>query len=126
MLAGPSTVLWGLWHFLQGLFISGTYAGELSLPLFVSMNFFGAVVQLTAYRVLLVWIYDRTGSLLLVTFMHASLTTSTIFIFTPLATGASFLIYVWTLAAAFWVVVAALALAYGGHFSGRSLRTRTA
>jgi membrane protease YdiL (CAAX protease family) len=119
-------VLWGAWHFLQGLFISGTYAGELALPLFLFMNFFAAVAQLTAYRVLLVWLYDRTGSLLVVTLMHASLTTSTIFVFRPLATGASFLTYVWVLAAAFWVVVAALTLAYGGHLSRRSLRPRTA
>lgn len=119
-------VLWGAWHFLQGLFISGTYAGELSLPLFLSMNSFAAVAQLTAYRVLLVWLYDRTSSLLLVTLMHASLTTSTIFIFTPLATGAAFLTYVWVLAAAFWVVVAALVLAYGRHLSRRPLRMRTA
>jgi membrane protease YdiL (CAAX protease family) len=119
-------VLWGAWHFLQGLFISGTYAGELSLAFFLSMNFFAAVAQLTAYRVLLVWLYDRTGSLLLVTLMHASLTASTIFIFRPLATGASFLTYVWVLAAAFWVVVAALVMAYGGHLSRRPLQTRTA
>jgi len=119
-------VLWAAWHFLQGLFISGTYAGNLSLPFFLSMNFFAAVAQLTAYRVLLVWLYDRTDSLLLVTLMHASLTASTIFIFTPLAAGTSFLTYVWVLAAAFWIVVAALVLAYGGNLSGRTLRMRTA
>jgi membrane protease YdiL (CAAX protease family) len=119
-------VLWGAWHFLQGLFISGTYAGELSLAFFLSMNFFAAVAQLTAYRVLLVWLYDRTGSLLLVTLMHASLTASTIFIFTPLATGMSFLTYVWVLAAALWVVVAAVVAAYGGQLSRQPLRSRAA
>jgi hypothetical protein len=67
--------------------------------------------------VLLVWLYDRTGSLLLVTLMHASLTASTIFIFTPLATGVPFLTYVWGLAAALWVVVAAVALANGGQLA---------
>ena len=87
-------VLWGAWHFLQGLFMSGTYSGALPLALFVPMNFFAAVAQLTAYRVLMVWVYDRTGSLLVVMLMHASLTASTIFIFTPLATGVSFLTYV--------------------------------
>jgi uncharacterized protein len=118
--------LWGAWHFLQGLFISGTYSGSLPLALFVPMNFFAAVAQLTAYRVLLVWIYDRTGSLLVVTLMHASLTASTIFIFTPLATGVSFLTYVWVLAAALWVVVAAVAVANKGHLSRQPLRRRVA
>ena len=119
-------VLWGAWHFLQGLFISGTYSGALPLALFVPMNFFAAVAQLTAYRVLLVWVYDRTGSLLVVTLMHASLTASTIFIFTPLATGITFLTYVWVLAAALWVVVAVVAAAYGGQLSRQPLRSRAA
>jgi len=115
-------VLWAAWHFLQGLFISGTYAGALPVAVFVSMNFFAAVAQLTAYRVLLVWVYDRTGSLLVVTLMHASLTASTIFIFTPLATGVAFLSYVWLLAAALWIVVAAVALGSKGQFSRQALR----
>jgi hypothetical protein len=119
-------VLWGAWHFLQGLFISGTYAGALPLALFVPMNFFAAVAQLTAYRVLLVWVYDRTGSLLVVTLMHASLTASTIFIFTPLATGMSFLTYVWVFAAALWVVVAAVAAVYSGQLSRQPLRRQAA
>jgi membrane protease YdiL (CAAX protease family) len=117
-------LLWGAWHFLQGLFISGTYAGALSLALFLPMNFFAAVAQLTAYRVLLVWVYDRTESLLVVTLMHASLTASTIFVFTPLATGVSFLSYVWVLAAAMWVVV--LVVAYAGQLSRQQLRSRAA
>ena len=45
-----------------------------------------------------------------------------IFIFTPLATGVSFLTYAWALAAALWVVVAAVAVANGGHLSRQSLR----
>jgi membrane protease YdiL (CAAX protease family) len=117
-------VLWGAWHFLQGLFISGTYSGGLPLAVFLPMNFFAAVAQLTAYRVLLVWVYDRTESLLVVTLMHASLTASTIFIFTPLATGVSFLTYVWVLAGALWVIVAAVA--YRGQLSRQPLRTRVA
>jgi membrane protease YdiL (CAAX protease family) len=117
-------VLWGAWHFLQGLFISGTYAGGLPLAVFVPMNFFAAVAQLTAYRVLLVWVYDRTESLLVVSVMHASLTASTIFIFTPLATGVSFLTYVWGLAGALWILVAALAVANRVQLSARPLRHR--
>jgi membrane protease YdiL (CAAX protease family) len=119
-------VLWGAWHFLQGLFISGTYSGALPFALFVPMNFFASVAQLTAYRVLLVRVYDRTGSLLLVTLMHASLTASTIFVFTPLATGVSFLSYVWVLAAAFWVLVAALTVADRVRISRQPLRRRVA
>lgn len=119
-------VLWGAWHFLQGLYISDTYAGTLPPALFLVLNSFGAIAQLTAYRVLLVWLYDRTGSLLLVTLMHASLTASTIFIFRPLVTGASFLMYGWLLAAALWAVVGALAMVNGPRLMKQSLRTRVA
>jgi len=101
-------ILWGAWHFLQGLWISDTYSGGLPLALFLPLSVFSGVAQLTAYRVLLVWVYDRTESLLVVTLMHASLTTTTVFIFRPLATGVSYLTYAWVLAAALWVVVAAL------------------
>lgn len=101
-------ILWGAWHFLQGLWISGTYSGALPLALFLPLSILAGVAQLTAYRVLLVWVYDRTESLLVVTLMHASLTATTVFIFRPLATGVSYLTYAWVLAAALWVVVAAL------------------
>ena len=105
-------LLWGAWHLLQISWVSGTYSAALPLALFF------AVVQLTAYRVLMVWVYDRTnGSLLVATLMHASLTASTVFIFTPVATGVAFLTYILVLAAALWVVVGAVALANGGHLS---------
>jgi membrane protease YdiL (CAAX protease family) len=119
-------VLWGAWHLLQGLWVGGTYSGAIPLVLFLPLNSFGGMVQLTAYRVLLVWVYDRTGSLLVVTLMHASLTASTIFIFRPLATGVSFLACGWLLAFALWVVVAAVAVANGGRLSRQPLRTRAA
>jgi membrane protease YdiL (CAAX protease family) len=115
-------VLWGAWHFLQGLYISDTYAGTLPLALFLTLNSLGAIAQLTAYRVLLVWIYDRSGSLLLVALMHGSLTASTIFLFRPLAAGMSFLMYGWLLTAALWVVVGVVALLDGRHLSRGALR----
>lgn len=114
-------VLWGAWHFLQGLWISGTYSGALPLVLFLPLSILSSIAQLTAYRILLVWVYDRTGSLLVTTLMHAVLTISTVIIFRPLATGASFLANTWVLAAAFWVVVAAVAVANRGQLSRKTL-----
>ena len=117
--------LWGAWHLLQGLWVGGTYAGSLPVAVFVPLSFFAGMAQLTAYRVLMVWVYDRTESLLVAALMHASLTASTIFVFTPAATGASFLIYTWALAGALWIVVAAVVVASGGQLS-RSLLWRRA
>jgi membrane protease YdiL (CAAX protease family) len=102
--------LWGAWHFLQALWTSGTYAGALPLTVFLPLSFLSGVAQLTVYRVLLVWLYDRTGSLLLVTLMHASLTANTVFIFRPVTAGMSYLIYVWVLTAVLSVVAAAMAV----------------
>jgi uncharacterized protein len=110
-------VLWGTWHLLQILWVGGTYSGGLPLVLFLTLYFFSAVAQLTAYRVLMVSVYDRTGSLLVAMLMHTGLIVGTIFIFTPLATGVAFLTYTWVLAAALWVVVGAVAVATHGHLS---------
>jgi membrane protease YdiL (CAAX protease family) len=117
---------WGSWHLLQTLWVAGAYAGGLPLTLFASLYFVAAVVQLTAYRVLMVWVYDRTESLFVATLMHGSLTASTIFLFAPLATGARFLAYMWALAGAMWIVVAAVALTNSGRLSWLPLQRRTA
>ena len=106
-------MLWALWHFLQQVFVSGTYAGGIPLLAFLMLSVFAAVANLTAYRVLMVWVYDRTGSLLVTTLMHGMLTASTIFWFTPLATGALFLANVWLAAAAMWLLVGAVAVVDG-------------
>jgi hypothetical protein len=57
--------------------------------------------------------------------MHASLTASQL-ILSPLATGVALLTYGLILAAALWVVVAAVAVAQGGHLSRVPLRRRVA
>ena len=119
-------VVWGAWHLLQGLWIGGTYAGSLPLALFVPLSFIVGTAQLTAYRVLMVWVHDRTQSLLVATLMHASLTASTVFIFTPEATGVAGLIYSATLAASLWIVVAAVAVAHRGPLTRRPLQRRMA
>jgi hypothetical protein len=64
----------------------------------------------------MVWVYDRTGSLLVAILMHASMLACAI-ICVPAATGIAFLAYVFALAAALWVVVAAVAVANGGKLS---------
>src|SRR5215217_1513745 len=67
-------VLWGAWHLLfNDIWASVATSGELSPPLFAlvwGLTFLAG--QLVAYRVLMVWVYDRTGSLLLAILMHAS------------------------------------------------------
>ena len=114
-------LLWGAWHF--PLFSSGDLSGALPLALFLPVQLFSF---LSAYRVLMVWVYDRTGSLLVAMLMHASLTASTL-ILQPLdVAGMRALTYDLVLAAALWLLIAALAMANGRQLSRPLLRPRVA
>jgi membrane protease YdiL (CAAX protease family) len=116
-------VLWGGWHILSNvIWGSGAYAGSLSPALYITVHgFIFLIGQLPAFRVLLVWVYDRTSSLLVVMLMHAGLTVSTL-ILGPLAiSGVSLLIYDLATAAVMWVVVAAVAVANGWLHSRQPL-----
>jgi membrane protease YdiL (CAAX protease family) len=70
---------WGAWHLLKGLWVSETYAGLIAMAIYVPLNFFSGVAELTAFRILMVWVYDHTQSLLVAVLMHASLIAGTIF-----------------------------------------------
>lgn len=106
---------WGMWHLLQQVYISSTYAEGIPPALYFSVAVLNAVSGLTAYRVLLVWIYDRTQSVLVTTLMHASLTACNIFIFRPEAAGVPFLVFGLVFAAAQWLLVAVVAAASRGR-----------
>jgi len=114
-------LLWGAWHF--PLFSGGDLSGALPLALFLPVQLFSF---LPAYRVLMVWVYDRTGSLLVAMLMHVSLTASTL-ILQPLdVAGMRALTYDLVLAAALWLLIAALAMANGRQLSRQLLRPRVA
>ena len=61
-------LLWGAWHFMGDLTGSRAAYGDLFVPHFLAFW----LVPLTAFRVLIVWVYDHTESLLLTQLMHAS------------------------------------------------------
>ena len=104
-------MLWGAWHILVNLWASGTHSGEVSgvfmLPVLLSSVGLG---MLPVYRVLMVWVYDRTGSLLVGMLMHVSLTASLI-ILRPNVTGMGLVVYELAWAGTLWAVMAAIAIA---------------
>jgi membrane protease YdiL (CAAX protease family) len=114
-------VVWGAWHiFLNVVWVSGVYSGGLPPALFLTARGVGDLVGLLpAFRVLMVWVYDRTGSLLVAMLMHASLTASTMILEPPGIPGVSLLVYDVVSAAAMWIVVAAVVVARRGQFSRR-------
>jgi uncharacterized protein len=108
--------LWGTWHLLITFWMSGDATGAPSLALFLP-SIVASYGELPAYRVLMVWVYDRTQSLLMAVLMHASLIFSTLFVLNSATSGAPAVIWHLLLAVVLWVVVAAVALANGGQLS---------
>ena len=121
---------WAVWHFLVNIWASGVTSGGLSVAIYLPVILFSILVgSLVPYRVLMVWVYDRTGgSLLVAMLMHMSYTASTL-ILLPLAIALLpfGLTYGLVLTAALWVVVAVVALANHGHLTRQPpLRRRVA
>jgi membrane protease YdiL (CAAX protease family) len=109
-------VLHAVWHFLPTYWGSGDSSGAFEPLLFLPPCLF-YIGTLPAYRVLMVWVYDRTGSLLLAMLMHASLTACTLFILSPGASGVPLIIYYLILTPVVWGVVALVAAANRGRLS---------
>jgi uncharacterized protein len=108
-------VVWGAWHFLL-FWESDSFSGSLPLALLLVRLF----SWLPAYRVLMVWIYDHTQSLLIAMLVHVSLVFSQL-VLGPLTTRGNTITGILVWAAVLWVVVAAVAAANGGHLSRQPL-----
>jgi membrane protease YdiL (CAAX protease family) len=63
-------IMWGLWHLLSNYLGSAAGAGTFPLPLYISLLLFSF---LPPFRILMMWVYRHTGSLLIAVLMHASL-----------------------------------------------------
>jgi membrane protease YdiL (CAAX protease family) len=114
-------LLWGAWHYLIAFWGSGTSAGTLSTTQFLpGMVFY--VASLPAYRVLMVWLHDRTGSLLQAMLMHASFSASMLILQPPSSSLVAGLTWNLVLAALLWGVVGAVALARRGRPAPQALR----
>jgi len=114
-------LLWATWHLLVAFWASGTISGDLSLTSYL----LDPLLFLTVFRVLMVWVYDRTESLLIGgALMHMSLTASARII-SPLAiVGVPLLTFDLIWFAAMWVIVAAVAAANGWQLENRVSLTR--
>ncbi len=108
-------ILWGAWHFplFSG---SSRSSGEISSSVYLAVLLFSF---LPAYRVIMVWVYSRTGSLPVAMLMHAGLTAGTL-VLQPQAIGRHAVIYDVALAGVLWLFVAGIALAGGGRLSRRT------
>jgi hypothetical protein len=64
---------------------------------------------LPAYRILMVWVYERTQSLLIIIIMHASLVASLVTL-DPTINGVDLLIYILIRAVVLWTIVSVVAV----------------
>jgi uncharacterized protein len=96
--------LWGLWHFLPVYWGCGDSAGVLDKQQFFP-GFFFHYVGLIPFRILLVWLYYQTKSILLPWLMHTTLTVGPFFIFNISQTGQPLFVYYSMLALSFWIIV---------------------
>jgi membrane protease YdiL (CAAX protease family) len=99
-------LLWGTWHVLIAVWASRGLAGPASLTGFIAGFLAFYFVALPAYRILMVWFYDHTASLLLAMLMHAVFSASTI-VLQPLSADGQFT-WNFLLGAALWALVAVL------------------
>lgn len=93
-------LLWGAWHFLL-FWENDSFSGAFPLALLLARLF----SWLPAYRILMVWVYDHTESLLIVMLMHVSLV-ATLAVIDPSLTGAGLLTFILVRAAVLWMIVA--------------------
>lgn len=114
-------VLWGAYHF-SVIYWSSSPSGALPLAIFLAQLF----TWMPAFRVLMVWVYDRTGSVLVAMLMHTCLTASIPMILMSAATGMVLGAWYLGVAAVLWTIVAVVALANHGQLARQPLRTGVA
>ncbi len=103
-------VLHGLWHILpMAIWPSIAYAGSLSPAVYVTVRSISFLIGgLVAFRILMVWVYDHTESLLLLSIMHVSLTAANIIYEPEAIAGTSLYIADLVGILAQWLIVAIL------------------
>jgi uncharacterized protein len=97
------------------------------VSVFLAATALGVFVgYLTAFRILMVWVYDRTDSLFVAMLMHMSFTAS-LLILNPLdISGGRLQAYSFALAGALWIVVAVIALSNRPEILRQPLRRHAA
>jgi membrane protease YdiL (CAAX protease family) len=92
-------LVWGAWHFLP-FWEGNTFSGALPLALLLARLF----AWLPPYRILMVWVYDRTDSLLVAMLMHGSLVATTLVLPSMELNGVPLMTWLLAWAVALWIV----------------------
>lgn len=106
-------LLWGAWHF-PPFWEGDTFSGAFPLFLLVVRLF----AWLPPYRVLMVWVYDRTESLFIAILMHASLDFSMLVLPSAALSGSALVTWILVWSAVLWGLAAVIAK---GKFAAQRL-----
>jgi len=93
--------VWGAWHF-PPFWKGDTFSTAFPLILLLGQLF----SWLPPYRILMVWVYDRTESLFVSVLMHASLMAGLSALVPAELSGTTLLTWIFSWAAVLWIVVA--------------------
>ncbi len=117
-------ILWGIWHFMIAFWASNYLAAADSRTMFVAGFVAFYLLALPAYRVLLVLVYDRTGSLPVIMLMHAFLSASTL-ILQPSSSGEIAFIWNLVLGIILWIIIATIVITNRLHVSQKPNKNAT-
>ena len=102
-------LLWGVWH-LPLFSASAIWSGVNPPALYLAVLLFS---WLLPYRVLMVWVYDHTKSLLVAILMHVPIVVGQFVLIPPGLSGTSMVSFTLIFAATLWVFVATIIAANG-------------
>ena len=110
-------VSWGAWHYplFSG---SASASGAIPPALTIAVMLFSFLIP---FRILMVWVYERTKSVLVVMLMHAPLAAGMVILLPPAMSGERVVTFDLVFASALWVIVAAVHVATDAGKCAKSL-----
>ena len=103
-------VLWGAVHFSFVFWMSGSMIGTIPLETFFIVRAVDILLGgLPAFRVLMLWVYDRTSSLPVIMLMHAMLSASMLILAPENISDVPFIVFCLFSSATRWIIVAVVA-----------------
>jgi uncharacterized protein len=99
-------LLWGVWHFPMFSASAGS-SGAVQPAVYLAVLLFSWLIP---YRVLIVWVYDHTGSLLVAMLMHLPIVFDQFVLIPQVFSGAPLMVYLLLFTAGLWAIVIAVML----------------
>lgn len=99
-------LLWGVWHFPIFSASAGS-SGAVQPAIYLAVLLFSWLIP---YRVLIVWVYDHTKSLLVAMLMHVPIVFDQFVLFPQVLSGVPLMVYLLLFTAGLWIFVIAAVL----------------